>query len=185
MKSKFFNTLFLSSIIFFILIVNTNPIIAQTDLKKSSFRRVVTGNDKKGKSVIVGDGVVPPNAQYSGNYGFGSDIWVEKFVPVEINEYADQIIDYNAQTEPPPGGVVARIILWNPGNKYPMHITKTIDIIFIISGQLKLIVDEGETILNPGDCVVQRGTNHGWEVIGDKPCIFAGVLLSAEKSVLE
>ena len=60
-----------------------------------------------------------------------------------------------------------------------MHHSDTIDIVFVISGQVELILDEESTVLRSGDTVVQRGTNHGWRVAGSEPCTFAGVLIDA------
>jgi hypothetical protein len=40
-------------------------------------------------------------------------------------------------------------------------------------------MDKGETLLKPGDILVQRGTNHSWSVRGNEPCIIAAVLVSA------
>ncbi len=43
-----------------------------------------------------------------------------------------------------------------------MHRTETIDYGILLSGELWLVLDEGETKLTPGDVVIQRGTNHAW-----------------------
>ncbi|MEK7833904.1 MAG: cupin domain-containing protein, partial [Acidobacteriota bacterium] len=43
-----------------------------------------------------------------------------------------------------------------------MHRTETIDYGILLSGELWLVLDEGETKLSPGDVVIQRGTNHAW-----------------------
>jgi quercetin dioxygenase-like cupin family protein len=67
---------------------------------------------------------------------------------------------------------------WQPGFSYRMHRTPTVDFIVIVSGQLELLLDDGSVRLKPGDSVVQRGTSHGWRVIGKEPCTFAGVLVS-------
>ena len=179
-------SIFLSWLVLIIMSVfNSNQLFAQSELIVESFRRVVTGITEDGKSVIISDGTVPKNAQYSGNYGFGSDIWLEQIIPVDLTNKNDPLIDYIVKTEPPTGGVVARIVHWNPGREYPIHSTKTIDIIIIISGQMKLILDESDTILKSGDSVIQRGTNHGWEVVGTEPCVFAAILLSADKDIHE
>jgi len=146
-------------------------------------RRVVTGVNSSGESVIVSDGPVPETARYSTpgeGKGIGCDLWVEKAVPVDISDQSDPIDDYAVQMWPPPGGVIVRMITWQPGVSYSMHRSNTIDFAFIISGQLELILEDGSTVLGPGDCLVQRGTNHAWRVVGTEPCTFAGVLLSAE-----
>jgi uncharacterized cupin superfamily protein len=41
-------------------------------------------------------------------------------------------------------------------------------------------MDEGETLLKAGDCLVQRGTNHAWSNRSDKPCRVAFILVNAE-----
>jgi quercetin dioxygenase-like cupin family protein len=50
-----------------------------------------------------------------------------------------------------------------PGLPSPMHRTHSIDYGVVISGQLELTLDGGETVLlEAGDIVVQRSTNHLW-----------------------
>lgn len=47
--------------------------------------------------------------------------------------------------------------------KHPnMHRTRSIDCIVLLSGRVKLILDEEETILEPFDVVIQHETNHAW-----------------------
>ena len=36
------------------------------------------------------------------------------------------------------------------------------------------------SVLNPGDVVIQRGTNHNWVVQGNVPCVMAYVLIATE-----
>lgn len=146
-------------------------------------RRVVTGLNSSGKSIVVSDGLVPENARSSGpkTGNSFSDLWIEEQVPVDLNGDTEPLIGYSVKTEPSQGGVTARIVTWEPGFSYPMHKTATLDFIFVISGQLELILEEGATIIAPGDAVIQRGTNHGWRVVGDEPCTVAAILLSALK----
>jgi len=146
-------------------------------------RRVVTGLNSSGKSIIISDGLVPENARSSGpkSRNSFSDLWIEHQVPVDLNGETEPLIGYSIKTEPSQGGVTARILTWQPGFSYPMHKTATLDFIFVISGQLELILEEGSTIIAPGDAVIQRGTNHGWRVVGDEPCTAVAILLSALK----
>jgi quercetin dioxygenase-like cupin family protein len=69
---------------------------------------------------------------------------------------------------------------WQPGAGFDMHRTPTLDFVIIVSGWLELLLDSGTVKLGPGDCVVQRGTSHGWRVIGDEHCTFVGVCVSAK-----
>ena len=143
-------------------------------------RRVVTGVNVLGKSLVVADGTVPAGATWSEpGVGSGCDLWVVSCVPADLTDQGDPIADYTIQTWPSPGGVIARMSTWKPGFMYPMHRSDTIDFIFIISGQLELILEEGSTVLRSGETVVQCGTNHAWRVVGNEPCTFAAVLIDA------
>jgi quercetin dioxygenase-like cupin family protein len=144
------------------------------------FRRVVTGVNSSGHSTIVSDGQVTDTACFSrpGQYA-GCDLWMEEAVPADVLDQSDPMVDYSLQSSPPPGGVIVRALTYEPGFSYPMHRTDTLDFIFVISGQLELILEDGSTVLNSGETLVQRGTAHAWRVVGDEPCTFVAVALSA------
>jgi len=57
------------------------------------------------------------------------------------------------------------------------HRTETIDFGIVLSGELVLLMDEGETTVGPGDIVVQRGTNHGWANRTTASCRVAFILI--------
>jgi quercetin dioxygenase-like cupin family protein len=61
-----------------------------------------------------------------------------------------------------------------------MHKTDTVDYIILLSGQVSLILDEGEVEMAPMDVVIQRGTNHAWVNHGDEPAVLAGILIDAD-----
>lgn len=61
-----------------------------------------------------------------------------------------------------------------------MHRTETIDYGIVLEGELTLIMDEGETVVRPGDIVIQRGTNHGWANRGSVPCRIAFILIDGK-----
>jgi len=58
-----------------------------------------------------------------------------------------------------------------------MHRTQTVDFGIVIEGELVLVLDTGERVLQPGDVVVQRGTNHAWANRSGRPSRIAFVLL--------
>jgi quercetin dioxygenase-like cupin family protein len=145
-------------------------------------RRVVTGINVEGKSVILKDGIVPENAKWGGKKINGNVLWTEPQVPVDLSKNSEPLEGYKFSLEPPQGGFTIHILTLVPGFNGEYHQTNTIDFVFIISGKLELILEKGATILSPGDTVIQRGTNHAWRVIGDEPCTLAGVMISAIKS---
>ena len=67
------------------------------------------------------------------------------------------------------------------GSRHPgMHKTATVDYAIVLSGEIYALMDEGETLLQAGDCLVQRGTNHAWGNRSDAPCLVAFILVSAK-----
>jgi quercetin dioxygenase-like cupin family protein len=67
----------------------------------------------------------------------------------------------------------------NPG----MHTTDTIDFEVVLSGELILELDDGaETVLRPGDTVVQNGTRHRWGNRGTEPAVVALFMVGARRS---
>lgn len=61
-----------------------------------------------------------------------------------------------------------------------MHKTRTVDYVILLSGEVDLLLDDGEVHLKPFDVVVQRGTNHAWVNRGTEPAQLLGILLDAE-----
>lgn len=57
------------------------------------------------------------------------------------------------------------------------HKTATLDYIFVLDGDITLELDDGSTLLRPGDCVVQRNTNHAWHNTSEKPVSLLGVMI--------
>jgi hypothetical protein len=58
-----------------------------------------------------------------------------------------------------------------------MHRTPTTDFIVLLSGEVSLLLDEGDPIpLKPFDAVVQRATNHAWVVTGSEPAVLVSVM---------
>ena len=61
-----------------------------------------------------------------------------------------------------------------------MHATDTIDYVVVVSGEITLVLEEGEQVLRQGDVVIDRGVAHAWENRGVEPAIIVAVLIDAE-----
>jgi mannose-6-phosphate isomerase-like protein (cupin superfamily) len=61
-----------------------------------------------------------------------------------------------------------------------MHRTQTVDYGIVLEGELTLIVDRGETTLQAGDIVIQRGTNHAWANRTANNCRVAFILIAGQ-----
>ena len=62
-----------------------------------------------------------------------------------------------------------------------MHRTRTIDYAVVMSGEIDMLLDEGEIHFKAGDVLVQQGTNHAWVNRGSEPCRVAFVLIDAKE----
>ena len=119
-----------------------DPSIAEPGESRAIHRRVVTGVTASGKSRVVSDGPVPGGG-WTAKGADGADLWLLNRVPVDLDDQRDPIEGYTAQQWPPAGGVIARILTWQPGFAFQMHRSKTIDFVFIVSGRLELLLDDG------------------------------------------
>jgi mannose-6-phosphate isomerase-like protein (cupin superfamily) len=149
-------------------------------------RRVVTGHDESGKSVVLSDGPPPQHHPMQGP-GVGADFFEMWSVPQAV----PQLTSVEA-TEPnerafkimPEAGHLLRIIdIYPPqdgGKRTVMHRTKTLDYVVVIEGEVVLVLDDSEVTLKKSDVVVQRGTDHAWENRSDKLARMAFFHIDAE-----
>jgi hypothetical protein len=61
-----------------------------------------------------------------------------------------------------------------------MHATPTVDVIFVLSWRIELILEKGSTVLGPWDYCVMRGTQYSWKVVGDELGVFVGLMVAAK-----
>ena len=152
-------------------------------------RRIITGHNDNGKSVISIDG--PPARTIGEEAGGLYEIWNTDgsgFDTTSKNDRADIDIVLSPvqkgtkfryfQINPIPEGVPQEAIeaataaafekmgaahhRVDTSSNAAMHETHTIDYIILLKGDVTLILDEEEVQLKPHDVVVQRGTNHAW-----------------------
>jgi mannose-6-phosphate isomerase-like protein (cupin superfamily) len=62
-----------------------------------------------------------------------------------------------------------------------MHRTRSLDYAVVISGEIDMLLDEGEVHLKAGDVVVQQATNHSWVNRGHEPCRIAFILIESQE----
>jgi quercetin dioxygenase-like cupin family protein len=67
------------------------------------------------------------------------------------------------------------------GDSSGMHRTDSVDIAFVMRGEMTLATSDGEEmVIREGDVVVQNGTDHRWGQTGPAGCLVAYVVLGAE-----
>jgi uncharacterized cupin superfamily protein len=54
-----------------------------------------------------------------------------------------------------------------------MQKTPTLDFCLVLDGEVTLVLDTQAVHLQPGDTVIQRGTNHAWSNRSTRPCTVA------------
>ena len=164
-----------------------------------SFRRLVTGRDANGRSVLLEDARIA--AGRLGNFNFwrtqaaaaGTDIELARG---EFPFFADPggtvFRVFRLPTTPPDltpqqarelsAGFFAEIGVPSchvDTSRHPlMHVTPTTDCIMLLSGEVSLLLDAGEPIpLQPFDVVVQRNTNHAWINTGSEAAVLMAVMV--------
>ena len=124
-------------------------------------RRIVTGHDAAGRSVVLSDAPTPRTLDI-GSAAF-HEIWITAQTPAPIDAEEPEPTDRPVRTPPPDNGVTVRFTEMAPGAESPMHRTETVDVGVVLEGETWLLLDDGsETRVGVGDAVVQRGTNHAW-----------------------
>ena len=170
-------------------------------------RRIVTGHNEDGRSIITIDG--PPAISIGEDVGGLFELWNTDGNIIDTKDNLDRA-DQDIILSPPTGGTKFRYFQINPTpegipmeimqeiaadafekigaghhrvdtSKHPaMHKTETIDYIILLKGDVTLILDEDEVTLKPHDVVVQRGTNHAWVNNGDEPALLIAVLIDSD-----
>jgi quercetin dioxygenase-like cupin family protein len=139
-------------------------------------RRIVTGHDASGKSVVLSDAPTPKSLDI-GTAAF-HEIWITDRTPVDIPASEPEPTDRPVRVPPPANGVMVRFTEMAPGAESPLHRTETLDVGVVIDGETWLLLDDGsETRVGPGDSVVQRGTMHAWANRSDRPVRMLFVLI--------
>lgn len=145
---------------------------------RSGVRRVVTGVDADGRSTIASDG--EPSSVFRPGASVLTDVWETGGPLVGAGQGGDPVGAW--QVEPVGGGVKLGIVELPPGDytaEANWHSTATIDVDVIVSGRVELhLPDRQVRVLGPGDVVVQRGTLHRWQPIGDSPLRMATLMVA-------
>lgn len=152
------------------------------------FRRIVTGHSPTGDAIIESDELLTPYDPLEANLppattsALGlTTIWRQDLTSFPINAGAPWS-EINGQpiSLANPNGLIARIVDFPPGPGL-MHRTLTVDFGIVLSGEIELELDnEVKTILKPQDLVVQRGTIHSWNNLGQEPVRMMFVLTASQ-----
>ncbi|NQW21318.1 MAG: cupin domain-containing protein [Chloroflexi bacterium] len=168
-------------------------------------RRVVTGVDANGRSMVTSDGVSP------GHFDLMTSefdvMWLSESSPPNLRGTLDPADVNTYAMKPPPGGIkwvvirippetisdgvdrtsaeyAERMSVFDTGGVFEpggegWHTTQTLDFATVVSGEIDLELDSETTTLKAGDCVVQRGTRHRWVNRSGEMCVISGIVIAA------
>jgi mannose-6-phosphate isomerase-like protein (cupin superfamily) len=178
----------------------------------TGYRRVVIGEDKAGKSVVVSDQFAEQRSMRPIRDLGVADIWgadVRCAVPSSGDMPAYE------RFFPAPNGFRVMVMRIGPEQDHvggafdmeryqeqrhqvlpgyhedaviddpgsPLHKTKTVDVGVVLEGEITLTLDDGVVVrLGVGDFVVQNGTRHSWHNTGSETCVMAMFVLGADSA---
>lgn len=176
-------------------------------MREFGVRRLVTGLDGAGKSIIEMDALTPhvTFVNESGSFAV-ADLWRTGGAPASAA--AGDVLTKPPVLVPSHGGSVLRIIRFPPEQElqghsvrpdpddtsavqafagqdssiHPlMHKTQTIDYAIVLSGEIWAILEKSEALMRAGDVLIQRATSHSWANRSNAPCIMAFILIDARE----
>jgi len=184
-------------------LIATTSAFAQN--KAPEVRRVVTALDANGRAVALADGAVALTSLRSPNPA--GEMWVTSQYPPDYSWKEDRA-KTKVGLIPPANGTIFRIVDFPPmkadvekmdvntmmkvvGDHAPakgvpvrhpmMHRTRSLDYAIIMSGEIDMLLDDGEVHLKAGDVVVQQATNHAWVNRGKEVCRIAFILMDGKE----
>jgi mannose-6-phosphate isomerase-like protein (cupin superfamily) len=168
-------------------------------------KRIVTGLNAQRESEISMIGPCTNRREVEGWPGtFVNELWVTNESPVDNSGSEDAALR-PIRHDPTPRGTIFRVVEIPPeadlkidaaatfaamgsanrptdkdkSRHFSMHKTDSIDYTVVISGECTMLMEQGEVQICPGDCIVQRGTNHAWVNRSKTPCVIAFILIDA------
>ena len=154
---------------------------------------------------IIADAVARNVKEIPGIPGLAlTDLWETAGAPASNEGDADAAAR-PVRLEPPANGTIFRVVEFPPDAAWRkrgdaqvafdsigaghtqdrgsrdamMHKTSTVDYAIVLKGEIWAVMEKGETLLQAGDVLVQRGTNHSWSVRGSESALVAFILVSA------
>jgi mannose-6-phosphate isomerase-like protein (cupin superfamily) len=172
----------------------------------AELRRVVTGVDHAGRSTVIED---TPASRYYELETLGgmaaTAIWETQTPVREVPAGGDPADPLQLQPpaasvrffrfEMPPNSAASQnqdeilaeinerlpslLEAVDPEREFGMHRTDTIDLSYIVSGAIDLVLETEAVALRAGDSIVQQGTWHAWSNPHEEPCVMIVAMLRA------
>lgn len=176
-----------------------------------AMRRVVTGHDENGSSMVALDGAAPRSDAFVHIPGMMSRlIWSTEPDPTLPSNAADPTVSV-ASIVPPQSGTRFLVVTFPPDSVFfapdfdpaaaaaensaispglaelfeadGMHATPTIDYGIVLDGEIWLELDDGRAeLLHRHDVIIQNGTRHAWRNKSERSATLAFILIGAVRA---
>ncbi|ABQ67918.1 cupin domain-containing protein [Rhizorhabdus wittichii] len=163
-------------------------------------RRIVTGTNAEGRSIIASDGDAPNVFAPAGSKVVAQVVWATGEAAAEGADPAPVGHHFGFHSEK---GSILRIADFPPdetmdtealghfldesgvrdgseNRHFWFHKTHSLDYAIVLEGEIYAMMDEGETLMQQGDVLVQRATSHSWSNRSGRNCRMAFILLALE-----
>jgi quercetin dioxygenase-like cupin family protein len=136
--------------------------------------RFVIGPDADNRSAVLQRGLT--NVQSREGFYWSATLWATKETPVDNTIAGDRshTPGLGESLQPFPNGLICRALEIPAGAGFPMHHTDTLDCLTCVRGEIYLVTDTDEVLMQPGDTVIIRGVNHAWSNRSSEPCLLVG-----------
>jgi hypothetical protein len=144
-------------------------------------RRVVTGQDRLGKGIVVSDELVAAMSPAGGRWS----VWAAD-APVALPN-AGNTPPFAGPLLPAPGGFHVLVLTLPPHFKRDasgMHATPSVDCMMQVSGESIFVLEDTEVLLRAGDWLISNGVSHDWRNDGDEASVMIGVVYGATTASL-
>jgi mannose-6-phosphate isomerase-like protein (cupin superfamily) len=172
----------------------------------AKWKRYVLGPNEAGKSCVKSTEATMVKEEEGAYYRV--ELWATAEIPVDNSIETDRALS-SLTREPLPGGATFRMLEIYPdsadredqrrkieklhretGQKHmpteadyarhpAMHRTDSCDVIVCVKGEVYLMTDLDEVLMQPGDSTVIRGVNHAWSNRSEEPALLAVAMLDA------
>ena len=136
-------------------------------------RRVVVGTDSQGRSTVVADG----RDMASALPGTGvriEEVWWQDQVPARTDQQGARTGDIGL--EAPAGGAVVRVLTVPPVPaetwSEDLHFDDSMHVMTMVEGELGVVLEVGEVVLQRGDSIVLPGSVHDLRNTSGAPSVF-------------
>ncbi|MDR7161977.1 hypothetical protein [Arthrobacter sp. BE255] len=152
-----------------------------------SARRVIVGVNGSSSSVVVADDRNLPSTRLPNGIVL-QELWQQRSIPAEPNDRPEP--DWTLGPAAPVEGAVVRILTVPAGHgdesaKPDLHTDPSLHVITMLSGELNIVLEDGEVMLGFGDSIVLRGSMHDLRNLKQRPATFVYTSFPLDKGGLK